>query len=114
MSLRREERKGDYRGEGREREKTRCSVNEHTYQTAEKSNLMGIAIRNGVALAGKMALVGFIPVIAASSQLDGPEGNMGIVLFWILVLAVLQGVVIMNQAKIVAEGVFRSHETSSE
>lgn len=68
---------------------------------------MGIATRNGVALSIKMILVGIIPVFGISTQFGGRTDGTGIILFWAAVLAVLQAIVIMDQAKVVAQEVFR-------
>lgn len=68
---------------------------------------MGIALRNGIVLSVKMIIVGIVPVVAASSQFGSPGGR-GIVLFWFAVLALLQSIAIMHQAKIVARQVIRA------
>lgn len=75
---------------------------------------MGIATRNGIALAIKMTLVGIIPVYGISTQFGGPTDGTGIILFWAVVLAVLQAIVIMHQAKKVAQEVFRRQKLRAE
>jgi|AntDeeMetagen285_2_1112576.scaffolds.fasta_scaffold23713_1 ABC-type transport system involved in cytochrome bd biosynthesis fused ATPase/permease subunit len=72
---------------------------------------MGIALRNGIILAVKMVIVGIVPVVAASSQFGSP-GGQGIILFWFAVLALLQSIVIMHQAKVVARQVIRNSKSS--
>ena len=69
---------------------------------------MGIAITNGIYLAVKMTLVGIIPLLGITSQLGGRTDGTGIIIFWLMVLAILQGIVIMHQAKVVAKDVHRT------